>query len=116
MKEWIRKTLAIIVIFSGVYFALFNIINIDESANVQNNAKIVTHADKKLAVAALSVIGTSVILEVITIIMFINKTVSPESFKLNLIKLILLTITFIIVCGLSYYIYLAKSITRIVYV
>lgn len=116
MKEWIKKTLIILLIFVAVYLVLYKFVNIDENLSVPDSAKIITMANKKQAIAALSVIGTSIILEITSVIIFINKTVSPETFKINLIKLIALTLMFIVISGLSYYIYLLKSVTRISFI
>ena len=113
MKEWIKKVLIILIIFVTIYFVLYKFVNIDENLNVPESAKVITMVNKKQAIAALSVIGTSIILEITAVIMFINKTVSPETFRINLVKLIALTLTFLVISGLSYYIYLLTSVTRI---
>lgn len=116
MKEWIKKVLIILIIFVTIYFVLYKFVNIDENLNVPESAKVITMVNKKQAIAALSVIGTSIILEITAVIMFINKTVSPETFRINLVKLIALTLTFLVISGLSYYIYLLTSVTRISFI
>ena len=116
MKEWINKVLIILLIFFAIYFVLYKFVNIDENSNVPESAKVITMANKKQAIVALSVIGTSIILEITVVIMYINKTVSPESFRINLVKLIALTLTFLVISGLSYYIYLLTSVTRISFI
>ena len=116
MKEWIKKMLIILLIFVAIYLVLYKFVNIDENLSVPDSAKIITMANKKQAIAALSLIGTSIILEITAVIMFINKTVSPETFRINLVKLIALTLTFLVISGLSYYIYLLTSVTRISFI
>lgn len=116
MKEWINKVIIILIIFFAIYFVLYKFVNIDENSNVPEAAKVITMVNKKQAIAALSVIGTSIILEITAVIMFINKTVSPETFRINLVKLIALTLTFLVISGLSYYIYLLTSVTRISFI
>ena len=47
-----------------------------------------------------------------TRIKYINKTISPDSFKINLIKLVIVTVSLIAICALCYYIYVVTSNTR----
>ena len=112
MKEWIKKILIIFLLFGITYIILFNIISIDENVDVPKKATVITTANKTLAIGSLSVIVVSIILEIYMIIKYINKTISPETFKINLIKLVIVTVALIIICTLCYYIYLVTSNTR----
>ena len=112
MKKWIRKASIVILIFGIIYMVLFNIIDISENTQVPDGATVITIANKKLSIASLSVIVVSVMLEIYMLIRCINKTVNPETFKMNLVKLILGTITIVIICTLCYYIYLLTNSTR----
>lgn len=112
MKEWIKKFLILILIF-GIFYIIFSkTINIDENVQVPKGKSVVTIANKNLAVSSLSIIGVCTVIEVYTVIKYINKTVSPDTFKINLIKLIVITVSVIVVCALCYYIYLITSATR----
>lgn len=112
MKEWIKKTIIVILIFGIVYMILFRFININENIEVPEGATSITTANKELSVGSLSVIGVSVILEIYMLIKYINKTVSPETFKMNLLKLVVGTIALVIICTLCYYIYILTNSTR----
>ena len=112
MKEWIKKFLIIFLLFGITYIILFNIISIDENVDVPRNAIVITTANKTLAVGSLSVIVVSIILEIYMLIKYINKTISPDSFKINLIKLVIFTVALIIICALCYYIYVVTNNTR----
>lgn len=112
MKEWIKKFLIIFLLFGITYIILFNIIIIDENVDVPRNAIVITTANKTLAIGSLSVIVVSIILEIYMLIKYINKTISPDSFKINLIKLVIVTVSLIAICALCYYIYVVTSNTR----
>ena len=107
-----KKFLIIFLLFGITYIILFNIIIIDENVDVPRNAIVITTANKTLAIGSLSVIVVSIILEIYMLIKYINKTISPDSFKINLIKLVIFTVALIIICALCYYIYVVTSNTR----
>lgn len=112
MKEWIKIFLILILIFSIFYIIFSKTINIDENIQVPEEKGVVTIANKNLAVSSLSIIGVCTVIEVYTVIKYINKTVNTETFKINLTKLIIITISVIVVCTLCYYTYLVTSTTR----
>lgn|SRR5574344_80691 len=112
MKECLKKLVILLIAFGIVYIAVYNIVNIDMNVHVPKDAKIITSANKNIATGALAVIGVSALLEVYELIKYINTTVSPETFKKNLVKLILLSIALVIICVLCYMIYMFTSVTR----
>ncbi len=112
MKEWLRKLIVIVFIFVMIYIILSNVINIEEDIKLPKGAIINTTANKNIAICSLSGIVTCVIIEIYTIIKYINNTVNHETFKSNLLKLIGLTVAFMAICFILYYIYFMTSVTR----
>lgn len=113
MKEWVKKLIVVLILFGIIYIVLYNTIKINNKVEIPKNSKIITNVNKDIAIASLSVIGVSIIVEIYFVIKYINTTVSHDTFKKNLIKIIFISVLIVLICVLCYFIYILTSKTRI---
>ena len=110
MKKWIKNLVIIVAIFAISFIVIYNIVDINENVSLPKGATLVHMASKNMAVGSLAFIVTSVIIEIVTILRYINNTNSPEKFKSNVIKFLALTLVLLICCAFAYYFYKFNSI------
>ncbi|MEG2310668.1 MAG: hypothetical protein RSB76_01615 [Clostridia bacterium] len=110
MKEWIRKIIVSLVLFSLIYIIVYNIFDVPNDIIIPNGATLIRDANKIYATTSITVIISAIILEVVAIFSFIEKTVSPQTNKINIIKLVIVSLLLFVISVYSYYVFKFTSV------